>query len=78
MLVDWGLAEFINRNRSYYVKVATNNYKSPELLFNNYCYDFTVDSWGAGCVLGALMFKEFPIFDRNKSEIIHSILVFYG
>ena len=78
MLVDWGLAEFINRNRSYTVKVATNNYKPPELLFNNSCYDFTVDSWGAGCVLGALMFKEFPIFDRNKSEIIHSILVFYG
>jgi len=78
MLVDWGLAEFINRNRSYTVKVATNNYKPPELLLNNSCYDFTVDSWGAGCVLGALMFKEFPIFHGNKNSILHSILLFYG
>lgn len=79
MLVDWGLAEFINRNVSYTVRVASKNYKSPELFLNNTCYDFTMDSWGAGCVLGALMFKEFPIFDGdNTYEIFYSIIAFYG
>jgi len=69
----------MNRNRLYPLTVATINYKSPEFLLKNKCYNYTVDSWGAGCVLGALLFKKFPIFFGNeKSEILHNILVFYG
>lgn len=61
-LIDWGLAEFMERDRSYNVRVSSLHYKGPELFLNNTCYDFTLDSWGAGCVLGAMLFLESPIF----------------
>ena len=47
-LIDWGLAEFN-------VRVASRYYKAPELLVSLQDYDYSLDMFSAGCLLGSLV-----------------------
>lgn len=61
-LIDWGLAEFYHPGEEYNVRVATRNYKGPELLVDMRYYHYSLDIWSVGCVLAGIMFKKDPFF----------------
>eukprot|EP00798_Chlamydomonas_sp_ICE-L_P025597 gene25597-11249_t len=66
-LIDWGLADFYHPGKEYPVRVATRFYKGPELLVDIRDYDYSLDVWGAGCMMAALIFKR-PVFFRGEDE----------
>lgn len=66
-LIDWGLADFYQPGKEYPVRVATRFYKGPELLVDIKDYDYSLDVWGVGCMLAALVFKK-PVFFRGEDE----------
>ena len=37
------------------LKIATRYYKPPELLFRMRYYDYALDMWSFGCLLGELV-----------------------
>lgn len=49
------------------MRVATRFYKGPELLVDIKDYTYSLDVWGAGCMLAALVFKK-PVFFRGEDE----------
>ena len=53
--------------------VATRWYRSPELLISNGKYNFEVDYWAAGCIMGELIDGN-PIFPgENEIDQLHCI-----
>jgi len=54
-LIDWGLAEFYHAGQEYNVRVASRYYKGPELLVGLRDYDYSLDMWSLGCMLGAMV-----------------------
>ena len=51
-LIDWGLSEYYLPKKNYPTRVSSRPYKSPELLVEISNYNFSMDIWGVGCVLG--------------------------
>ncbi|KAH8921268.1 kinase-like protein [Atractiella rhizophila] len=66
-LIDWGLAEFYHPNTDYNVRVATRNWKSPELLVGYELYDYSLDLWSLGCTLAAIIFRKDPFFQGRDN-----------
>ncbi|EFJ42564.1 hypothetical protein VOLCADRAFT_83608 [Volvox carteri f. nagariensis] len=66
-LIDWGLADFYQPGKEYPVRVATRFYKGPELLVDIKDYTYSLDVWGVGCMMAALVFKK-PVFFRGEDE----------
>lgn len=54
-LIDWGLAEFYIPGKEFNVRVASRYYKSPELLISLQDYDYSLDMFSAGCLLGSMV-----------------------
>jgi casein kinase II subunit alpha len=79
-LLDLGLAEYIHEsNQRYNVRVASRNYKGPELLIGNEYYDYSLDLWGAGCILAGLLFRREPFFrGRDNIDQLSKIVTFLG
>lgn len=71
-LIDWGLAEFYHAGMDYNVRVASRYHKGPELLVNLQQYDYSLDLWSVGCMLGAIIFKKEPLFrgDSNNDQLV--------
>ena len=67
-LIDWGLAEYYQPGRRYPVRVATRNYKGPELLLNFERYTPSLDMWCLGCTFAAMLFKISPFFKGSNTE----------
>ncbi|KAL7715988.1 non-specific serine/threonine protein kinase [Entamoeba marina] len=76
-LIDWGLAEFYHPNQEYNVRVASRYYKAPELLVNMFTYDYSLDMWGVGCVLSAMIFMKEPLFkgSDNNDQLVKIVSV---
>lgn len=55
ILIDWGLGEFYHAGQNYSTRVGTRYYKAPELLVGNKFYDYAVDMWSFGCIVGDLV-----------------------
>lgn len=68
VLADWGLAEFYHPNRKYSYHVATKYYKSPEILLEYECYDYSLDVWSAGVILLELMSMKIHVFDGEDDD----------
>jgi casein kinase II subunit alpha len=90
-LIDWGLAEFYHQAVPYNVRVASRYYKGPELLVDLLEYDYALDMWSLGCMLGGMIFKIDTLFhgrDNNDqlvkivevlgSDDLHTYLKRYG
>lgn len=54
-LADFGLARVMQSQKNYTNRVITLWYRPPELLLGSKVYDFCVDVWSAGCILGELL-----------------------
>jgi len=75
MLIDLGLADFFLPQTPYNVRVASRNYKSPELLTGFQYYDYCIDLWGVGCILAGLLLKQEPFFrGRNNVDQLGKIV----
>lgn len=61
-LIDWGLAEFYFPDAAYNCRVASRYYKAPELLVNYEYYDYSLDMWSFGCLIGAMVLHAEPMF----------------
>jgi serine/threonine protein kinase len=42
---------------NYYCEYIIRYYKAPELFLGYHFYDYSVDMWSFGCVLGAIVDK---------------------
>lgn len=76
-LIDWGLAEYYHPGTEYNVRVATRNYKGPELLLDFRYYDYSLDLWCLGCTLAAIVFKKEPFFygKSNSDQLVQIVRV---
>lgn len=78
-LIDWGLADYIIKGRSYSPKTGTRSYKAPELLLSYNYYNQKVDIWAAGCVMANLMFGVHSFFSgRDNEDVLLKQVQFYG
>ncbi|KNB42879.1 casein kinase 2 protein [Blastocystis sp. subtype 4] len=66
-IIDWGLADYYKPNNKLVIRVSTRNYKGPELLTNDYYYDYSLDIWSLSCMLAAVVFNRTPFF-RGKDN----------
>mgnify|MGYP002901024042 FL=1 len=71
-LIDWGLAEFYIPGKEFNVRVASRYYKAPELLVSLQDYDYSLDMFSAGCLLGSLLFGKEPLFkgEDNQDQLV--------
>lgn len=65
-LIDLGLAEFYHPEKSYSTRVATRSYKAPELLLEYPYYDYSLDIWAFGVILGEMITNRQPFFSTPK------------
>ena len=61
-IIDWGLSDFYIENKDYNVRVSSLQYKSHELLLNQTKYDYSIDIWSFGCIMGSILFNRIPFF----------------
>ena len=68
-IADFGLARRIDeeRKRPLTNTVVTLWYRSPELFLGTKDYDYAVDMWSVGCIMGELLTKAH--FFQGRSEI---------
>ncbi|EIN05396.1 Pkinase-domain-containing protein [Punctularia strigosozonata HHB-11173 SS5] len=66
-LIDWGLAEFYHPGVRLTCRVATRNWKSPELLVDYGYYDYSLDVWCFGCVLAGIVFRKNVFFHGHDN-----------
>lgn len=76
-LIDWGLSEFYLWGKEYNTRVSSRPYKSPELLVGYQLYDFSMDIWSVGCILGAIIFKKDHLFlgKDNPDQLVKIVSV---
>lgn len=61
-VIDWGMAipydpRFVSRTG-----VGSLFFRAPELLVNLPDYDYRVDTWSFGCIMGGWIFHKLPLF----------------
>eukprot|EP00796_Vickermania_ingenoplastis_P011536 gene11536-7956_t len=71
-LIDWGLAETFYPDTAYNARVASRFFKGPELLVEIPYYDYRLDMWSFGCMLGGMIFILDPLF--RGSDNTHQLL----
>lgn len=69
-LCDFGFARIITKGPKGVAEdltdyVATRWYRAPELLLGSACYDFSVDMWAIGCIMGEISDGQ-PIFPGDS------------
>lgn len=78
-LIDWGLAEFYHAGVAYNVRVASRHYKGPELLVDLLEYDYSLDLWSLGCMLGQMIFQIDLLFaGRDNNDQLVKIVKILG
>lgn len=73
LIIDWGLADFYRAGQKMPVRVASRHYKAPELLMEYPYYDYAVDVWAAGCILGEMLTRRRPFFANGRIEEITGV-----
>ena len=67
-LCDFGFARILNNTKEELTDyVATRWYRAPELLLGSASYEFSVDMWAIGCIMGEITDGQ-PLFP-GESEV---------
>lgn len=66
-IADFGLAKVHIEDECNTPGVVTLWYRSPELLLGSRSYNYSVDVWSLGCILGEMLVRK-PIF-RGNNEV---------
>jgi len=76
-IIDFGLSDWYSPDRHYSLSVGSRYYKAPELLVGSHKYDYSVDVWAAGCVMGAMIYQFTPLFEgeEDKSQLTEIVEV---
>ena len=78
-IIDWGLSDFYIPNKEYNVRVSSLQYKAPELLLNQTKYNYSIDVWSFGCIMGSLLFDRIPFFKgKDFNDQLKQIIQFVG
>ena len=64
-LCDFGFARLLKPGQQLTEYVSTRWYRAPELLVGGKNYNFSVDIWSVGCLLGELLTGK-PLFPGNN------------
>ena len=67
-IIDWGLAEYYIPEKPYNVRVASRYYKGPELLVEDFYYNYSLDIWSLGCTFANMMFQKDPMFKGSDND----------
>ncbi|KAJ3439033.1 casein kinase ii subunit alpha [Anaeramoeba flamelloides] len=78
-VLDWGISEFYFPYKEYDHHVATLYYMPPELLVRVKDYDYSLDIWMAGCVLGEMLLSKHPFFKaKDERHLLKLMTKFLG
>jgi len=69
-VIDWGSSDYYISNKRKSVRVASLNFKAPELLLGYEFYDYAVDIWSTGCLLAEMVFLKIHFF---QGEILRHV-----
>lgn len=77
-IIDFGRAEeYTDQPKS--VRVGSKFFKAPELLVGYNQYDFGVDIWNLGIILGCFIFRKYPLlFFREPQDLLDLIVDVFG
>jgi len=70
-ICDFGLARGISmkndkdKDVAFTEYVVTRWYRAPEVMVNAMHYDYQIDMWAVGCILGELLERQLPLFRGN-------------
>ena len=53
-------------------------YRPPELLLGATTYDYTIDLWGLGCILGEMLNERVLFSGKNEADQLESIIAVCG
>ena len=67
-IADFGLARLQDDVRPMSHQVATRWYRAPELLYGARKYNYAVDMWSAGTIIGELLTFS-PLFPGHSGSI---------
>ena len=67
-ICDFGLARLYYPESSFMTQgVVTLWYRAPEILLGQKFYNFSIDSWSLGCIMGELIFND--VLFPGKTEL---------
>lgn len=73
-VIDWGFACFYQPHVKNEKWPGTRYFKSADLFLHYKFYDYSVDMWAFGCMLGSIIFQRSPMFrakcDDNGAQLI--------
>lgn len=77
-MIDFGRAEeYSEKPKSH--RVGSKFFKAPELLVGYPHYDFGVDIWNLGLILGCFIFRKYPLlFFREPQDLLDLIVEVFG
>jgi serine/threonine protein kinase len=76
---DFGLSRYVTLpHRQYSPGVVSPWYRAPELLFGQHLYDFAIDIWSAGSIVGEMV-KGTALFQGDSDiDQLHRIFAVLG
>jgi len=77
-LCDFGSSKQLVAGESNVAYICSRFYRSPDLIFGREKYEFEVDIWAAGCVLGELMDNSVLFLGENRADQIAQIISVLG
>jgi len=67
-MIDFGQGEYYLPGKEISSSVGTLYYKAPELFLAYHYYDYSIDIWSAGVMLGEMMFKKQYLFQTTREQ----------
>ena len=72
-IIDFGLSRIIAHDDFIYENFGTLIFKAPEIMIGNN-YNFSVDLWSFGMTILYLMFRRFPVEEKDRALYKKKIL----
>ena len=72
-IIDFGLSRIIAHDDFIYENFGTLIFKAPEIMIGNN-YNFSVDLWSFGMTIFYLMFRRFPVEEKDRALYKKKIL----
>jgi len=70
VIIDFGISDFYIPFRKFCNKIGTRNFKAPEQLLNLKGFDYGIDIWATGLMLGEMLFQRFPFWKPDEDVVI--------
>lgn len=61
-IIDWGASDYYMPNKSYSINKEYLRVRAPEMALKLMNYNYAVDIWSTGCLLGEMIFRNLTLF----------------